>query len=296
MLQTTWGWLIAIYLFLGGLGAGAFLCSALAYKGFLGKLDSKFYNFGFLLAPVAVIVGTALLLFDLAPSAAVNPFKILQLYTRPVSMMSIGTYLLTFFIIVSFVVLLQVRKEVKICDYMLIIGSILAIGVMGYTGLLLYVVKAVPLWASMWLPILFTVSAISTGFSANAISSMSGGGLLSHKSHKFHIILVAVEIFALLMLFANARHEAAGMMSITKMVSGSLAVVFWVGFVILGLALPLISGLKGLIVTPCVSANTQQTCVLDEAEAKGSTFSEFGVLIGGFCLRVIMVFSAIYIF
>ncbi|WP_366123908.1 NrfD/PsrC family molybdoenzyme membrane anchor subunit, partial [uncultured Campylobacter sp.] len=43
MVQTTWGWLIVIYLFLGGLGAGAFLCSALAYKGFLGSLNERFY-------------------------------------------------------------------------------------------------------------------------------------------------------------------------------------------------------------------------------------------------------------
>jgi len=78
MVQTTWGWLIVIYLFLGGLGAGAFLCSALAYKGFLGSLNERFYKFGFLLAPVAVIIGTALLLFDLAPSAAINPIKILK--------------------------------------------------------------------------------------------------------------------------------------------------------------------------------------------------------------------------
>ena len=84
MEQTTWGWLIVIYLFLGGLGDGAFLCSALAYKGFLGSLNERFYKFGFLLAPVEVIIGTELLLFDLAPSAAINHIKILKLYTRPV--------------------------------------------------------------------------------------------------------------------------------------------------------------------------------------------------------------------
>ncbi|MBC2724152.1 MAG: polysulfide reductase NrfD, partial [Desulfosporosinus sp.] len=32
-----WGWLIAIYLFLGGLGAGAYLTSFAAEKGLLGK-------------------------------------------------------------------------------------------------------------------------------------------------------------------------------------------------------------------------------------------------------------------
>lgn len=294
MLQTTWGWLIAIYLFLGGLGAGAFLCSALAYKGFLGKIDSKFYNFGFLLAPIAVIIGTALLLFDLAPSAAINPFKILQLYTRPVSMMSIGTYLLTFFIIVSLLVLLQIKKGTKICDYMLAGGSILALGVMGYTGLLLYVVKAVPLWASIWIPILFTISAISTGLSANAVSLLSNGGSLSRQTHKFHTYLVIFEVFAIIMLFANVSTEAAGMASISKITMGTFAFCFWIGFVLLGLILPLVGGVKGLFeVRECACSNNVNVCV---NETKGCIFNEIGVLIGGFCLRVFIIFSAIYIF
>ena len=294
MEQTTWGWLIVIYLFLGGLGAGTFLCSALAYKGFLGKLDEKFYKFGFLLAPVAVIVGTLLLLFDLAPSAAINPAKIIGLYTRPVSIMSIGTYLLTFFIIVSVLVLLQVKKGGKICDMMLSLGSLLAIGVMGYTGLLLYVVKAIPLWASIWLPILFTISAISTGLSANAISVLSGGGVLSHESHKFHTILVALEIFALLMLFASVRNEAAGMASITKIVSGSLAPMFWRGFIVLGLALPLIGGSKFML-QRCGVTKDGAVCGCSEG-IKSCVYNEYGVLVGGFCLRAFIVLGAIYIF
>lgn len=296
MQQTTWGWLIAIYLFLGGLGAGAFLCSALAYKGFLGKFDGKFYNFGFFLAPVAVILGTALLVFDLAPSAAINPFKILQLYTRPVSMMSIGTYLLTFFIIISLIVFLQSKKDGKICDIMLTLGSFLAIGVMGYTGLLLYVVKAIPLWASIWLPILFTISAISTGFSANAVSLLSNGGALSHTSHKFHTALVVFEIFALLMLFANVRHEAAGMMSLEKILSGSMAFVFWIGFVLIGLIMPLISGAKSLFGSCGCALSTNNNTYVSNAKAKECIFSEIGVLIGGFCLRVFIIFAAVYIF
>ena len=294
MEQTTWGWLIVIYLFLGGLGAGAFLCSALAYKGFLGKLDEKFYKFGFVLAPIAVIVGTALLLFDLAPSAAINPAKIIGLYTRPVSIMSIGTYLLTFFIIVSVLVLLQVKKGGKICDMMLSFGSLLALGVMGYTGLLLYVVKAIPLWASIWLPILFTISAISTGLSANAISVLSSGGVLNHESHKFHTILVVLEIFALLMLFASVRNEAAGMASITKIVSGSLAPMFWIGFIVLGLALPLIGGSKFML-QRCGVTKDGAVCGCSEG-IKSCVYNEYGVLIGGFCLRAFIVLGAVYIF
>lgn len=295
MEQTIWGWLIVIYLFLGGLGAGAFLCSALAYKGFLGLLNERFYKFGFLLAPIAVISGTVLLLFDLAPSAAINPFKILQLYTRPISMMSIGTYLLTFFIIVSILVLWQIKKRGKICDMTLSLGAILAIGVMGYTGLLLYVVKAIPLWASVWLPILFTISAISTGLSANAAATLNAGYGLSHCTHKFHTALVALEIVALLMLFASVRSEAAGMQSITSIISGSLSPIFWLGFVVLGLAMPLLGGSKFMLKDYSMSADGS-VCQRSGEEIKSCVYNEYGVLIGGFCLRAFIVLGAVYIF
>lgn len=295
MEQTTWGWLIIIYLFLGGLGAGAFLCSALAYKGFLGSLNERFYKFGFLLAPVALIVGTGLLLFDLAPSAAINPIKILQLYTRPVSMMSIGTYLLTFFIVVSVLVLLQIKKSGKICDMLLMLGIILALGVMGYTGLLLYVVKAIPLWASAWLPILFTISAISTGLSANVIATLNAGYGLSHCVHKFHVVLVVFEIVAILALFASVRNEAAGMVSIIKIVSGSLAPMFWIGFVVLGLVLPLLGGSKFMLKGCSLNADGS-VCSRSGEEIKSCVYNEYSVLVGGFCLRAFIVLGAVYIF
>ncbi|CAD7289456.1 NrfD/PsrC family molybdoenzyme membrane anchor subunit [Campylobacter suis] len=293
MQQEIWGWLIVVYLFLGGLGAGAFLCSALAYKGVFGNLNERFYKFGFLFAPIAVIVGTVLLVFDLAPSAAINPFKIMQLYTAPTSMMSIGTYLLTFFIIVSLFVLLKMKSG-KICDHMLALGSLLAIGVMGYTGLLLYVVKAIPLWASVWLPILFSISAISTGLSANAIVTLNAGHGLTHGVHKFHTYLVALEIVAVIMLFAVVSNEAAGYASVKAITSGALAPVFWIGFVMLGLVLPLIGGADVFFGSKCVATANGTSC--QATDAKGSILSEIGVLIGGFCLRAIIIFGAFYIF
>ena len=36
-MEQHWGWLIVIYLFLGGLGAGAYLTSFAASKGYLGN-------------------------------------------------------------------------------------------------------------------------------------------------------------------------------------------------------------------------------------------------------------------
>lgn len=286
MQQTIWGWLIAIYLFLGGLGAGAFVAAVLSYKGYFGDLDKKFYKFGFFLAPVSVIIGTLLLVFDLAPSAAINPFKILQLYTRPISMMSIGTYLLTFFIIVSLYVYLLQRNNKKISDGLLITGSIFAVGVMGYTGLLLYVVKAIPLWASIWIPILFVISAMSTGISANATALIKNGNTLNSKINNLHLVLILFEIIAVIGLFASICTTEAGTASASKILMGSLAPAFWLGFIILGLFLPLVESSKIAI----GAKNTNENI-----EIKSSIFNEIGILIGGLCLRIFIIFGAFYI-
>ena len=178
---------------------------------------------------------------------------------------------------------------------MLALGAILALGVMGYTGLLLYVVKAIPLWASVWLPILFTISAISTGLSANAAATLNAGHGLSHCAHKFHVVLVALEIVAVLALFASVRSEAAGMASVTKIVSGSLAPMFWIGFVVFGLALPLLGGSKFMLRSCSVNADGS-VCAHGGEEIKSCVYNEYGVLIGGFCLRAFIVLGAVYIF
>ncbi|ASM38417.1 MAG: NrfD/PsrC family molybdoenzyme membrane anchor subunit [Campylobacter sputorum] len=287
MEQTTWGWLIVIYLFLGGLGSGAFLCSVLAYKGYLGNLDEKFYKFGFFLAPVAVIAGTILLLLDLAPSAAINPLAIIKLYSHPTSMMSLGTYLLTFFIIVSALVLFWLKNKKALNDRVLFLGSLLALGVMGYTGLLLYAIKAIPLWASIWVPIIFTISAISTGLSANSAYSLNKDSELTHEVHTLHNVLIILEIVAIIFLFASVSSELSGLKSITKIMSGSLAFVFWIGFILVGLLLPLIGGSKYIM-----KAKNSQAVV----EVKSCVYSEYAILIGGFCLRVFVIFGAFYIF
>lgn len=289
MQQTTWGWLIAIYLFLGGLGSGAFLCSFLAYKGYLGKIGENFYNFGFKFAPICVILGTLLLIFDLAPSAAINPLKIMGLYTHPTSMMSLGTHLLTFFIIVSSFVFYCVWFKKALDERVLFLGAILSLGVMGYTGLLLYLVKAIPLWASIWLPILFTISAISTGLSANSVFALKKGDDLSHQSHIFHNILIFLEIIAVIMLFASVSSESSGLKSITKITSGSLSALFWIGFVLIGLLLPFVNGAKFIL--KARNLDNREIC-----EIKSCVHNEYAVLIGGFCLRIFIIFGAFYIF
>src|SRR5512142_1092678 len=94
-----WGLLIVNYLFVAGLSAGAFAISSFAtYLG--GPHFRRVAQIGALIAPWPVILGVGVLVLDLGrPLAFYNLFMTVQ-YTSP---MSIGSWLLTLFIIISLI-------------------------------------------------------------------------------------------------------------------------------------------------------------------------------------------------
>ena len=77
------------------------------------------------------------------------------------------------------------------------------------------------------------------------------------------------------------------MASITKIVSGSLAPMFWIGFVVLGLTMPLLGGSKFMLRSCSVNADGSE-------EVKSCVYNEYGVLVGGFCLRAFILLGAVY--
>jgi len=97
MKHIEWGYLIISYLFLGGLSAGLFFVSALSTL--FGKdANVRIARWGALLSPWPVILGSALLVFDLG-----NWYRFYKffLHVQFVSPMSVGAWLLLFFSLVS---------------------------------------------------------------------------------------------------------------------------------------------------------------------------------------------------
>ena len=90
-----WGWQIAWYLFLGGLGAGATLTSLLASRA--GPRVGTIERAGATLAGPVVAFGTALLIFDLGMGRR-EPWRLVYLYLNWESPMTWGTWILTLFI------------------------------------------------------------------------------------------------------------------------------------------------------------------------------------------------------
>jgi formate-dependent nitrite reductase membrane component NrfD len=99
MHEVNWGLPVILYLFLAGLGAGAVTVSGsvLLRKGGFGASRFDVARCGALIGPIPLMLGTFLLVFELGqPFRALNLFKVINL-----SPMSIGTWLLTTFIVVS---------------------------------------------------------------------------------------------------------------------------------------------------------------------------------------------------
>ena len=86
-----WDWIIALYLFLAGLGAGAFVLGTIA--GWKCPNGKKLKLTALIIAPVAVGVGTLMLMVD-ARAGLAHPLRFFGLLTNPSSIMRGGLGLL----------------------------------------------------------------------------------------------------------------------------------------------------------------------------------------------------------
>jgi formate-dependent nitrite reductase membrane component NrfD len=68
-IQSTWGWLVAFYLFLGGLGAGAFVAIGIVSLA-TGERFKSTVRFGAWVSAIAIGVGTLFLLIDVGKPSA----------------------------------------------------------------------------------------------------------------------------------------------------------------------------------------------------------------------------------
>lgn len=126
-----WNWMIALYLFLAGMGAGAFVLSGIS--GMAKKPCPKIKMIGFIAGPVCVAVGALLLVVD-AHAGLMNPLRFFYLVSNLGSVMAWGVIILALFIVVAAIdaIIMIVKKSTpRALD---IIGMILAVCVAAYTA------------------------------------------------------------------------------------------------------------------------------------------------------------------
>lgn len=288
-----WGSIIAWYLFLAGLGAGAFITSWLASKCAPTAVYTR--KAGRLLAPVVVIIGLLLLIID-ARGGLFNPQRFLLLIANLNSVMSWGVIFLSIFVVIALFVAAMELLDFEVPRTLELLGIFFALLVAGYTGVLLAVCPTFPLWNNAMLPVLFTVSALSTGASATFIAPLVARRHefdLMNALHKAHAALPVIEVLLVAaLLFITYYTNSAGHKSVLSLVCGRYAVAFWVGFVLLGLAIPSVVELRHVRHCLC-QKSSDQIHNSSPASLNLALLACITALIGGFLLRYLIIVSAL---
>lgn len=249
-----WGWEIPVYLFLGGLVAGFMIISG--YFTLKGHHKHSYFASFYLphLSLIALSAGMLALFLDLEYKS-----HIWRLYTtfKITSPMSWGSWILIFVYpvlllnsLVSIPPLFQNRipmfdkfsaainlhrfavKNIGIAN--MLIGAALGM----YTGVLLSSLGARPLWNSSMLWILFLVSGLSSAAAlVHLISSDKyERELLAKADNGFMVFELFVFVLLFIGMVSSTRvHQEAASLLLT----GSLAPVFWVFVIGLGILIPL---------------------------------------------------------
>jgi len=259
--QKEWKEIIAIYLYLAGMGAGSFVIGTLiTWLGvklnppFLPSIDLFGYTLSLskvpiLWGPIMVSIGAPFLILDLGIKwrfmyACLNPRT---------SWVARGFIILSIFIVFGLVLLAKsvlpfewLHAESPLWRIMEVFAFAFALGTAIYTGILLKATKSIPLWNTSLLPLLFLVSALSTGSMAIILSGL-GTELFSHDSGPLKSLMHGEQILVVvegivLFLFLSRRYRAAeqGRDSVRLLLFGEMRLIFWGGIVLLGFIFPVI--------------------------------------------------------
>jgi polysulfide reductase chain C len=260
--QDSWELAIAGYLYLGGLGAGAFIMAIVAGWLGLGLTPAYVHPIGdwawdwskalVLWGPFLTALGASLLVFHLGKNwflgftACFNPRT---------SWLARGFIILATFIVVGCAVALvsvfaphwPARLGI-LWTALEALGVLFALGTAIYTGILLQSMRFIPAWNSPFLPFLFLASALSTGAMGVIMGAMiyrfaaadpRSAHQLARALEVIEPVLIVVEASLLVLYLRRLRKgKPEGQLSAQMWLSGRWRLGFWGGIVGLALALP----------------------------------------------------------
>lgn len=249
--MTIWGWEIPIYLFLGGLVAGMMILSGVFI---LTGRKSKLLNTLPLLGIIFLSLGMGALFLDLE-----HKLYVWRLYLtfKPKSPMSWGAWILllvypvlaiqTLLYLPNWLGMLSTRfhriaesltKNTKLTAVIGWSSVLLGFSLGVYTGVLLSLFSARPLWNSAILWLLFVTSGLSSALAlAHLLSKDKEESAILQKGD---IAALGFELFILFMFLISLSSsglihaQAAGLL-----LNGIYAPMFWVFVVIIGILIPL---------------------------------------------------------
>lgn len=235
--QNTFGWPVAVDVFLGGAGGGIFFIS------FLLELLNKYESLariGVIVGPVLVMAGTIILFADLGAKR-----RMYRLLYNKSSWMTRGSWFIMTFILFSAAYLLPALWfspwEATVLGRALGgIAATLAILVTIYPGFLFGIIKRIPFWNRTALPLLFLSSSLCSGI---AILLLMGPFFIAGLGDGLYtLVIVAISLMILHLLLVVVFLEVASNVGTSAAESVRLLKrpLFIVTVIVTGLLIPLV--------------------------------------------------------
>jgi formate-dependent nitrite reductase membrane component NrfD len=243
-LQREWGWWVAVYLFLGGIGGGAYTIGA--FNWLLGDGAEASTTMGLWIGFPALAIGSLCLVADLG-----SPTKAILAGMKPgTSWIARGFWIISIFMVLAFAHFAlhlftdasQAPGGSTLLNVIAVLGILFAVGTMAYTGLLLSASKGIPFWRSGVVPVVFVVSALVTGHFTImlGIALVSGGQAVPEPLQIMAFeaaILVALEVLAIVFFLSAAFRVPDSRESAERILENRM---FVFGYFVLGLGVPLV--------------------------------------------------------
>ena len=162
-----------------------------------------------------------------------------------------------------------------------VLAGILAFGVAIYSGFVVSYVAAIKLWSSAIVPILFVIAGLTGGLAILLITSLGGNpAQIMAVASTMQVMLVAYAITIAVYLWITTYESSAARDLVMRIIRGSIAPLFWIGVVLLGIIIPIaillsIYFIGGASATPLITA---VACVI----------------IGGVALRYVILKAGMY--
>ncbi len=258
--QSHWRWGVAAYLFLVGLGTGAYVVGVLA--DFRGPEWRALAEVGvFLGFPCCAVAGLVKL------SQLGKPSVGWRAWMRPrTSWIARGSLLLFSFLLVSFLHFALwiwpapdvLGEALGVRQALGVLGAVLGTCLMLYTGILLTAARPIAFWSTAILPLLFLVSALLSGMLAIVLACVLRGAPFEGPIAALEQVILAFLILkgiAIAMHLQSTHHVSTARASVAQVLTGSLAPLFWLGVALVGVAAPLVlSALAIAAASPALAA------------------------------------------
>jgi formate-dependent nitrite reductase membrane component NrfD len=306
--QDIWTWWFAIYLYTGGLGAATLAVTFLTDMYLKPHRNLVLWGAG---AGVVLLSLGSLMLFShlLDHLAAIHVLNPLSMFNQPTAWIAWGTQFILWMMVWGVLYalpyacatplfqnmplvskILSMDAVVKVCEmvtrFRKVIGWLAVVngvGIAVYTGLVLQSFPAVALWANPGVPLLFTVSAFSTGMAfllliMYTVIKDEADEHIRILYERIDLVLISAELVIILSFFFYLQRGSESAMRSWDLLFNDFG--WLIGFIGFGLVVPFFLELRGVVKgwsshVPIIAA---------------SVF----VLAGGYLLRHYFMYAGVY--